>query len=1067
MSEELLQRNLLKSPEKIGKWDFYNIGSTTLKALKENNIIRNVDYGEFERKKVDALIVFRKNVVAVIEYKRPSEFNTKDKRNKAIQQEIEVSKKLGCKLIVATDTQETIWVNALTGKQIKDESGHLIKTNFDPSNETIAPLIEKINYSINGLNNSIKPKQLVNPTDLAKQIWQDIWSVSGATPENCLYTFVELFIFKYISDLGVLSQGFDFNHLLERLNYNDDNAAENALDYYAKTIRPKIKELFPQNTNDHTTIINGTIFVSKDQNAVKGYSTVFKKIILKFKDYGKLENIDYDFKSKLFESFLKESISKKNWGQFFTPLKVVRAIIEMANDDIKEGITICDPACGVGKFLLEPLVTRLSQFYSIAKNDGKDKGIKKSEYIIKPKITIRGFDKGFDKDEQKTIILAKANMLIYFSDLIKEYPSLTKEFSKLFNESFILKTNSILGTLSDAVTEEYDLIMTNPPYVTSGSSNLKEEIGRDPMGLKNHYKINAMGVEGLFMEWIIKALKPGGKAFVVIPDGLLNRQNDKNMRQYILDECFIDGLVSLPLNTFFTTNKKTYILCMTKKNYKEQLQSEPVFAYLVSEIGETRDVYRFDIDQHDLNEAVTLFSFFKGKKQKFADINTDKRCKIIPISYFENNTDKNWVIDKLWTKEEKIELGIAEKNESISIFDFSTILEDTVNTLNGLQEELKGFSEKKNDNLKKKVFKLNDIFEIKKGLAKYTKKYGDINKGEYPVFSASNIEPLTFINTFDYDGEFLTWATNGFAGYVKVISEKFSINGDRGLLKPKYNNISLQYVKHKIEPIMRELAKGRKGEKGEDEFTKVYPSMITDVEITMPIDENGNPDLVVQLELAEKYNFIDEAKTKINECKKQIELLNIEIKENNYNYQRVSIFDKRFFELNRGKRITKKIINSHKGTVPVYSSSKEENSVLGFISEEYLITNNLTLCTYPSILFNIDGSVGYCFIRTDDKYSFIDVVASLHPLTEKIDIQYLLYFLRDELLRTGADYQSKLYFNKIRDHNVLIDIPLDQDGDFDILKQKEIVKKYLIIEKIKKNIIEELDKINNLVIEYE
>lgn len=38
MSEELLQRDLIKNPVKIGKWDFYNIGSTSIKALKENNI---------------------------------------------------------------------------------------------------------------------------------------------------------------------------------------------------------------------------------------------------------------------------------------------------------------------------------------------------------------------------------------------------------------------------------------------------------------------------------------------------------------------------------------------------------------------------------------------------------------------------------------------------------------------------------------------------------------------------------------------------------------------------------------------------------------------------------------------------------------------------------------------------------------------------------------------------------------------------------------------------------------------------------------------------------------------
>jgi hypothetical protein len=76
MSEELLQKDLIKNPEKIGKWDFYNIGATSVKALKEYGIIRNVNYGKEEKKKVDALIVQKKNVIAVIEYKRPSEFKT-------------------------------------------------------------------------------------------------------------------------------------------------------------------------------------------------------------------------------------------------------------------------------------------------------------------------------------------------------------------------------------------------------------------------------------------------------------------------------------------------------------------------------------------------------------------------------------------------------------------------------------------------------------------------------------------------------------------------------------------------------------------------------------------------------------------------------------------------------------------------------------------------------------------------------------------------------------------------------------------------------------------------------
>ena len=113
---------------------------------------------------------------------------------------------------------------------------------------------------------------------------------------------------------------------------------------------------------------------------------------------------------------------------------------------------------------------------------------------ITPKVTIVGYDKGFDHDEQKTIILAKANMLIYFSDLIREHPTITEKFSELFNKTFILKTNSILGTLADPVEEKYDWILSNPPYVTSGSSNLKEEIKKS--GLEYYFKINASGAEG-------------------------------------------------------------------------------------------------------------------------------------------------------------------------------------------------------------------------------------------------------------------------------------------------------------------------------------------------------------------------------------------------------------------------------------------------------------------------------------------------------------------------------------------------------------------------------------------
>ena len=57
---------------------------------------------------------------------------------------------------------------------------------------------------------------------------------------------------------------------------------------------------------------------------------------------------------------MKNSNETSNMGQFFTPLKIVNEMVSMVN--IKEGMKICDPACGVGKFLLEAVETKYKIF---------------------------------------------------------------------------------------------------------------------------------------------------------------------------------------------------------------------------------------------------------------------------------------------------------------------------------------------------------------------------------------------------------------------------------------------------------------------------------------------------------------------------------------------------------------------------------------------------------------------------------------------------------------------------------------------------------------------------------
>ncbi|GAP72316.1 N-6 DNA methylase [Candidatus Symbiothrix dinenymphae] len=861
MSEELLQRDLINNPEKIGKWDFRNIGSTTLGALKNAGIIPKKDYKDFERRKPDGIITSKKEVIAIIENKDISKFKTAKQKEEALQQGLDVAQVLNAKIVIVTDTIDTIWVNAFNGEEILDEKGRPLLTNFNPKNQDLEKLIEQIIDSIDKNNSQLREPRLKDPTRLAKSVWQDLWMAAGATPENCLYSFVELFIFKYLSDLGILKGHLSYDFIMDMFEKQTEQVV---LEYYADQVRKHIKQnLFPVTTPDNTTIINGTIFVSKDEKAVEGYGSVFHKILKKFGDEkeggGELRNIDKDFKSKLFETFLKESISKKNWGQYFTPLKVVRAMVKMAESEIKEGITICDPACGVGKFLLEPLLinNNVEHFYEVKNNK------------LINKITLVGIDKGFDKEEQKTIILAKANMLIYMSDMIRKYPDLTPEFSTLFNDTFELKTKNILGTLRDTTYEgKIDLILTNPPYVTTGSSNLKEEIIK--CNLQSHYKINAMGVEGLFMEWIIRALKPGGKAFVVLPNGLFDRQTDKRIRDYLLEECIIDAVFSLPEKTFFTTQQKTYIIGITKKINKSGKQTDPVFTYLVSEIGETLDNFRFDTEQDDLYEAVNLFSFFKGNKKGFETINTSKRCKIQPTEMFYKNT--RWLFDKWWTEEEKIELGIAENENSVSFNELPMITENVANSILLLKDEMNDFALQDTslveNNLSYKKEKISKLFYLEKGKAIYTNQYIVTNPGNFPLYSSqtTNDGIIGNINNFDYDGIAITWTTDGiYAGTVFLRKGKFSMTTHCGalILKQGFENVCLEYIFFYLKNNLRNFAVGTQNK-------RVTTEIIKNIEIPIPVDLNGNFDLNAQQKIAEKYQFVERMQ---NELKEQVNKL--------------------------------------------------------------------------------------------------------------------------------------------------------------------------------------------------
>jgi type I restriction enzyme M protein len=242
MSEELIQKGLNEHGLIIGKYEFYNIGNTTLNQLKKFKIIPNKNYKEYGARKPDSLFVDRRNkknikVILVMEHKDNEKFKSDGDRKETIQQCNDLCQVLMSKVGIATDSSSYIWFNPdhdnkeneyfdkTTNKRrsytiIKDENGSdFIKDFIIDQKEDEADItklnvktrlsiqsLELITKGITSENSQIIKESMIDPTSLAKQIWQDVWSVSGATPEKCLYTFVELFIFKYLSDLNILDE---------------------------------------------------------------------------------------------------------------------------------------------------------------------------------------------------------------------------------------------------------------------------------------------------------------------------------------------------------------------------------------------------------------------------------------------------------------------------------------------------------------------------------------------------------------------------------------------------------------------------------------------------------------------------------------------------------------------------------------------------------------------------------------------------------------------------------------------------------------------------------------------
>jgi len=312
------------------------------------------------------------------------------------------------------------------------------------------------------------------------------------------------------------------------------------------------------------------IFLKNKGFDIKHKST-YKKIIEKFVKINL--SVEQDHLGNSYEAVIKQIMTGKVLGQFFTPPQVKKMMVDLIDPQVKEDGTIdtCgDPTMGTGGFLITFLQKIIQQ--------AKDKDIKLDWDFIKTK-GLYGKEK-----EPDTYQLAVSNMLISTGHMFEHL--------------------DCGDSIREPITRKFDNILANPPF---GITGLKYNDFQS--SLKSVYvPIKSDNAVSLFIQAIIYMLNLGGKCAIVLPDGqdLFSKSNKKlvHIREYLLKTCDLNEIIYLPSGVFTYTSIKTCIFFFVKKKEGNDVletkikysktQTETGREYTFSKIHQTTNVKFYD-----------------------------------------------------------------------------------------------------------------------------------------------------------------------------------------------------------------------------------------------------------------------------------------------------------------------------------------------------------------------------------------------------------------------------------------------------------------------------------------
>ncbi len=364
------------------------------------------------------------------------------------------------------------------------------------------------------------------------KLWDTFWTGGISNPLEVIEQITYLLFIKRLDDLHTaaekkanrLKRAIErpvFNHKQQALRWSHfkNEAPAEMYSIVAEKVFPFIRTL--QSDRDDSTYSHHM----KDARFTIPTAGLLARVVDLI---DRIPMEDRDTKGDLYEYMLGKIAQSGQNGQFRTPRHIIRLMVEMVAPSPKD--LICDPACGTAGFLVAA-----------------------GEYL---------------RDRHKRI-LTDDNLLAHFNERMFNGYDFDSTMLRIGSMNMLLhgvenpniRYKDSLSEDHAGDEESYTVVLANPPF--AGSLDY-ESCAKDLLQV-----VKTKKTELLFLALFLRLLKTGGRAAVIVPDGVLFGSSNahKSLRRMLIEEQKLDAVISLPGGVFKPyAGVSTAILLFTKTN---------------------------------------------------------------------------------------------------------------------------------------------------------------------------------------------------------------------------------------------------------------------------------------------------------------------------------------------------------------------------------------------------------------------------------------------------------------------------------------------------------------------